>query len=75
MDFSWTESRQKRHAYACEFGRSLVGHELDLMRVLGASGYLAGSAAEADVRDSPGGIGYGGTSETQKNIIARALRL
>ena len=53
---------------------SLVS-SVDLVRVLGARGYLAGSGAEADVRDSLGGIIYGGTSEIQKNIIARALGL
>ena len=54
---------------------SSLASSLDLMRILGARGYLAGSGAEADVRDSLGGIIYGGTSDIQKNIIARALGL
>ncbi len=54
---------------------SSLASSLDLMRILGAKGYLTGSGAEADVRDSLGGIIYGGTSDIQKNIIARALGL
>lgn len=54
---------------------SSLASSLDLMRVLGAKGYLAGSVGEAGVRDSLGGIIYGGTSEIQKNIIARVLGL
>ena len=52
-----------------------LASSIDLMRILGARGYLAGSGAEADLRDSLAGIIYGGTSEIQKNIIARALGL
>lgn len=54
---------------------SSLASSVDLMRILGARGYLAGSGAEADLRDSLAGIIYGGTSDIQKNIIARALGL
>ena len=45
------------------------------MRVRGGHGYLVGGPAEADVRNAIGAMFYSGTSDIQRNIIARSLRL
>ncbi|MEZ5325651.1 MAG: acyl-CoA dehydrogenase family protein [Verrucomicrobiales bacterium] len=44
---------------------------LDAMRISGATGYLAEFEIERDLRDSLGGVIYGGTSDIQRNAIAR----
>jgi alkylation response protein AidB-like acyl-CoA dehydrogenase len=48
---------------------------LDAMRNLGGYGYMTEQEAERDVRDALGGLFYSGTSDIQRNIIARALGL
>ena len=48
---------------------------LDAIRVHGGIGYLTDYEVERDLRDSIGGILYGGTSDIQRNIIARMLGL
>jgi len=45
------------------------------MRIHGAKGYLAEFEVERDLRDSLGGVIYSGTSDIQRNIIARILGL
>jgi len=44
-------------------------------RVHGARGYLTDHELERDVRDALGGLVYSGTSDIQKNLIARLLRV
>lgn len=48
---------------------------LDAVRVFGAKGYLHEYGIENLMRDSIGGLIYSGTSDIQKNIIARMLGL
>ena len=48
---------------------------LDAIQVFGAYGYMTESQIERDLRDSVGGTIYSGTSEIQRNIIARGLGL
>lgn len=48
---------------------------LDAVRVHGGAGYLSETGVERDLRDSVGGLLYGGTSDIQRNIIARLLGL
>ena len=48
---------------------------LDAIQVFGANGYMTESQIERDLRDSVGGTIYSGTSEIQRNIIARGLGL
>jgi len=48
---------------------------LDAIRTRGGSGYLVETGAERDLRDAVGGILYAGTSDIQRNIIARVLGL
>ncbi len=48
---------------------------LDAIQVFGAYGYMTDSELERDMRDAVGSTLYSGTSEIQKNIIARELGL
>jgi alkylation response protein AidB-like acyl-CoA dehydrogenase len=52
-----------------------VQSSLDAMRIHGGHGYLTANGAEADVRNAIGALFYSGTSDIQRNIIARALNL
>jgi alkylation response protein AidB-like acyl-CoA dehydrogenase len=48
---------------------------LDSVQVRGGYGYMAEYGVERDLRDSVAGRIYSGTSDIQKNLIARALGL
>jgi alkylation response protein AidB-like acyl-CoA dehydrogenase len=48
---------------------------LDAVQVFGGYGYMAEQQVERDLRDSVGSTLYSGTSEIQRNIIARGLGL
>lgn len=48
---------------------------LDAIRTLGGYGYMTEFEVERDLRDAIGGIIYSGTSDIQRNIIARLLGL
>ena len=50
-----------------------VQSALDAVRIHGAEGYTVAGGVEADLRDAVGGLAYSGTSEIQRNIIARLL--
>lgn len=52
---------------------SFVENSMDAIRIHGAKGYLKGYGIEQDLRDSIGGVIYSGTSDIQRNIIARLL--
>jgi alkylation response protein AidB-like acyl-CoA dehydrogenase len=54
---------------------SFVESGLDAIRVHGGSGYLTEMEVERDLRDAIGGTLYAGTSDIQRNIIARTLGL
>ncbi len=54
---------------------ALVDSALDTVRILGGSGYMAEYEAERALRDAVGGVLYSGTSDVQRNIIARWLGL
>lgn len=54
---------------------SLVQTALDALQVHGGSGYLTDGPVERAVRDALGTTLYSGTSEIQRNIIARWLGL
>ena len=58
-----------------QVSESFAANSLDAMRVHGARGYLGEYGVERDVRDALGGVIYGGTSDIQRNIIARSLGL
>ncbi len=54
---------------------SFAASSIDAMRIHGARGYLDEFEVERDVRDALGGVLYSGTSDIQRNIIARVLGL
>lgn len=54
---------------------SFLASGLDAVRIFGGAGYLSETGLERDVRDAVGGVLYAGTSDIQKNIIARLLGL
>lgn len=54
-------------------GESFLQSSLDAVRIHGARGYLKGRAVERDLRDSTGGVLYSGTSDIQRQLIARLL--
>src|SRR3990172_1829627 len=54
---------------------SFVQSSLDAIRTLGGYGYMTEFEVERDMRDAIGGTIYSGTSDIQRNIIARLLGL
>lgn len=56
-------------------GESFVESSLDAIRSYGGKGYLTEYGVERNLRDAVGGILYAGTSDIQRNIIARLLGL
>jgi len=52
-----------------------VQNSQDAMRVYGGYGYMVEQEVEREMRDALGGIFYSGTSDIQKNIIARSMGL
>lgn len=52
-----------------------VASGLDAVRIHGGNGYLSEYEVERDLRDAIGGVIYAGTSDIQRNIIARSLGL
>lgn len=60
----------KLHVSEC-----LVKSSLDAVQIFGGYGYMTEQLVELDVRDAIGSTIYSGTSEIQRNIIARGLGL
>lgn len=54
---------------------AFVQSGLDAIRTLGGYGYMTEFEVERDLRDAIGGTLYSGTSDIQRNIIARLLGL
>ena len=52
-----------------------VASSLDAIRVHGARGYVTEFGVERDLRDGVGGLIYSGTSDIQRQIVARLLGL
>lgn len=52
---------------------SFVQSSIDAVRLHGGKGYLAAYEIERDLRDAMGGVIYSGTSDIQRQIIARML--
>lgn len=52
-----------------------IKSSLDAVQIFGGYGYMTETGAERDVRDAMGSTLYSGTSEIQRNIIARGLGL
>ena len=54
---------------------SFIQSSLDAIMVNGGRGYLTQNQIERDLRDAVGGPVYGGTSDIQRNIVAKNLGL
>lgn len=52
---------------------SFVASSLDAVRIHGGKGYLSEFNIERDLRDAIGGVIYSGTSDIQRQVIARLL--
>jgi alkylation response protein AidB-like acyl-CoA dehydrogenase len=52
-----------------------VQSSMDTMRIHGGHSYLTANGVEADLRNALGALFYSGTSDIQRNIIARALNI
>jgi alkylation response protein AidB-like acyl-CoA dehydrogenase len=53
----------------------LIKSSLDAVQIFGGYGYMTEQQIELDVRDAVGSTLYSGTSEIQRNIIAKQLGL
>lgn len=67
-DSALTASMAKLH-----ISEAYVASSLEAIRIFGAAGYIAESEIERDLRDSIGGVIYSGTSDLQRNFIARIV--
>jgi alkylation response protein AidB-like acyl-CoA dehydrogenase len=56
-------------------GESFLASSVDAMRIHGARGYLSEFGIERDLRDAAGGVIYSGTSDIQRQLIAKLLGL
>jgi alkylation response protein AidB-like acyl-CoA dehydrogenase len=78
---AWIKDRGDRHAGVDAALAKLCLSEawvqtcLDAIQVRGGYGYTTEYEAERDMRDAIGGTLYSGTSEIQRNLIARHLGL
>jgi alkylation response protein AidB-like acyl-CoA dehydrogenase len=54
---------------------AFTASSLDAIRIGGGSAYLTDTGTERDLRDAVGGILYAGTSDIQRNIIAKLTGL
>jgi alkylation response protein AidB-like acyl-CoA dehydrogenase len=54
---------------------SFVKSSLDAIQIFGGYGYMREQGVERDLRDAVGGSLYSGTTEIQRNIIAKTLGL
>jgi len=52
---------------------AFAASSLDAIRIFGGRGYLSADGVERDLRDATGGLIYSGTSDIQRQIIARML--
>ena len=54
---------------------ALVANSQDAMQIFGGYGYMVDQEIERELRDALGSTLYSGTSEIQRNLIARCLGL
>lgn len=69
------DARQEAAVAKLFLSEAFIESGLDAMRTFGSYGYMTEQELERDLRDGLGGIFYSGTSDIQRNIIARGLGL
>lgn len=52
---------------------AFVESSLDAIRIFGGKGYMSEEGVERDLRDAIGGVIYSGTSDIQRQVIARLM--
>jgi alkylation response protein AidB-like acyl-CoA dehydrogenase len=77
---AWLKSQNKPAVMEAAMAKlylaeAFVQSGLDAVRTFGGWGYASEFEIERDLRDAIGGISYSGTSDIQRNIIARFLGL
>jgi alkylation response protein AidB-like acyl-CoA dehydrogenase len=77
---AWLESQGESLAIDAaltklHLSESFIESSLDAIRLHGAQGYVQELGVERDLRDGIGGVIYSGTSDIQRNVIARLLGL
>jgi alkylation response protein AidB-like acyl-CoA dehydrogenase len=77
---AWTKHARGKAALDAAIAKlyiseSWIKSSLDAVQIHGGYGYTTAYEVERDLRDSIGGTLYSGTSEIQRNIIARLLGL
>jgi alkylation response protein AidB-like acyl-CoA dehydrogenase len=77
---AWNKQRNGKAALESAVAKlhiseSWVKNCLDAIQVYGGYGYTTEYELERDLRDAVGGTLYSGTSEIQRNLIARHLGL
>ena len=58
-----------------QLSEAFIASSLDAVRSFGGNGYLTDFQVERNLRDAVGGVLYAGTSDIQRNIIAKWLGL
>lgn len=76
---AWLKARGRPSAMEAALAKlhiseSFVESSIDAIRIHGGRGYLAVHEIERDLRDAMGGVIYSGTSDIQRQIIARMLK-
>jgi alkylation response protein AidB-like acyl-CoA dehydrogenase len=75
---AWMKQEEKSAAMESSLAKlhiseAFVQSSLDAIRIHGGKGYMSEYEVERDLRDAVGGVIYGGTSDIQRNMIARLL--
>ncbi|MEO1035680.1 MAG: acyl-CoA dehydrogenase family protein [Pseudomonadota bacterium] len=75
---AWLKQRNERTTLDAALAKlhiseSFLESSLDAVRIHGARGYLSEFGVERDARDAAGGVIYSGTSDIQRQLIAKLL--
>jgi alkylation response protein AidB-like acyl-CoA dehydrogenase len=70
-----TDARLEAAMAKLYVSETFVASCLDAMRTFGSYGYMTEQELEREMRDAIAGLFYSGTSDIQRNIIARGLGL
>ncbi|MBX2855170.1 MAG: acyl-CoA dehydrogenase family protein [Rhodobacteraceae bacterium] len=76
---AWLKAQGKPSALEAALAKlhlseAFVASSLDAIRIHGGRGYLSETGVERDLRDAVGGVIYSGTSDIQRQVIAKLLK-